>query len=187
MDITSVDISGLFLIKPARFGDDRGYFSELFRQDKFNDATQTNVQFVQDNFSLSKHKGTIRGLHFQSPPFGQGKLVRCSRGEIVDVAVDARKGSLTYGQHYKTVLSAQNGHQLWVPEGFLHGFATLTDDCEVAYKVTNFYSKACDGNVRWDDSELNIDWGIDPTIATVSDKDKIAPLFREFETPFHNL
>lgn len=184
MKITQLEISGLYLIEPARFGDDRGCFSELFRQDKFNEATQTQLNFVQDNFSLSQHKGTIRGLHFQSPPFGQGKLVRCSRGEILDVAVDVRKGSKTYGQHYKTVLSAENGHQLWVPEGFLHGFATLCDGCEVAYKVTNYYSHECDGNVLWNDPDLNIDWTVSKQDAIVSDKDKKAPLFANFQSPF---
>ena len=184
MKITQLNINGLFLIEPSRFGDERGYFSELFRQDKFDAATNTKLSFVQDNFSLSKEKGTVRGLHFQSPPFGQGKLVRCSRGEIVDVAVDARKGSKTYGQYYKVVLSAENGLQLWVPEGFLHGFATLVDDCEIAYKVTNFYSSECDGNVLWNDPDLGIDWGIDPATATISDKDKVAPLFKDFKSPF---
>lgn len=184
MKITQLNINGLFLIEPSRFGDERGYFSELFRQDKFDAATNTKLSFVQDNFSLSKEKGTVRGLHFQSPPFGQGKLVRCSRGEIVDVAVDARKDSKTYGQHYKVVLSAENGLQLWVPEGFLHGFATLIDDCEIAYKVTNFYSSECDGNVLWNDPDLGIDWGIDPATATISDKDKVAPLFKDFKSPF---
>ena len=184
MKITQLNINGLFLIEPSRFGDERGYFSELFRQDKFDAATNTKLSFVQDNFSLSKEKGTVRGLHFQSPPFGQGKLVRCSRGEIVDVAVDARKGSKTYGQHYKVVLSAENGLQLWVPEGFLHGFATLVDDCEIAYKVTNFYSSECDGNVLWNDPDLGIDWGIDPATATISEKDKVAPLFKDFKSPF---
>ena len=184
MKITQLNINGLFLIEPSRFGDERGYFSELFRQDKFDAATNTKLSFVQDNFSLSKEKGTVRGLHFQSPPFGQGKLVRCSRGEIVDVAVDARKDSKTYGQHYKVVLSAENGLQLWVPEGFLHGFATLVDDCEIAYKVTNFYSSECDGNVLWNDPDLGIDWGIDPATATISDKDKVAPLFKDFKSPF---
>ena len=184
MKITQLNIDGLFLIEPSRFGDERGYFSELFRQDKFDAATNTKLSFVQDNFSLSKEKVTVRGLHFQSPPFGQGKLVRCSRGEIVDVAVDARKGSKTYGQHYKVVLSAENGLQLWVPEGFLHGFATLVDDCEIAYKVTNFYSSECDRSVLWNDPDLGIDWGIDPATATISNKDKVASLFKDFKSPF---
>ena len=184
MKFTPLEISGLYLIEPPRFEDSRGYFSESFRQDKFNQATQTRHSFVQDNVSVSKHKGTVRGLHYQAPPFGQGKLVRCSRGKIVDVAVDIRRGSETYGQHYKTILSAKNGHQLWVPEGFLHGFSTLVDDCEVAYKVTNFYSQKHDGNVLWNDADLNIDWGLGDLKATVSDKDKAAPSFADFKSPF---
>lgn len=185
MKITPLNISGLFLIKPARFGDARGYFSESFRQDTFNAATGLNIHFVQDNISLSKHKNTVRGLHFQSPPFGQGKLVRCSYGSILDVAVDARQGSETYGEHYKTVLSAENGRQIWVPEGFLHGFVTLTDNCQVAYKVTDYYSKEADGNVHWNDPSLNIDWGVGEGEAIVSDKDKHAPAFEAFKSPFH--
>jgi len=187
MKFTPLDISGLVLIEPSRFEDVRGYFSESFRQDKFKAATQTDLDFVQDNVSVSKHKGTVRGLHYQSPPFGQGKLVRCDNGAVLDVAVDVRLGSNTYGQHYKTVLSASNAHQLWVPEGFLHGFVTLTDDCKVAYKVTNFYAHECDGNVFWNDSDLGINWGVSEADATVSDKDKAAPLFADFKSPFSRL
>ncbi len=184
MKFTPLDILGLMLIKPDRFEDERGYFSENFRQDKFDEAINTSLNFVQDNVSFSKYKGTVRGLHFQAPPFAQGKLVRCSRGEILDVVVDIRRGSKTYGQHFKTKLSAENGHQLWVPEGFLHGFVTLSDGCEVTYKVTNFYSYENDGNVLWSDPNLNIDWGVDKSSVIVSDKDKAAPLFKSFKSPF---
>lgn len=184
MEFESTKLAEIILIKPRRFGDDRGFFSETFKQSLFNEKTGADVDFVQDNFSYSKHRGTIRGLHFQSPPFAQGKLVRCTRGEIADVAVDARKNSPNFGQHVKAILSAENGHQLWVPAGFLHGFATLTNDCEVSYKVTNYYSKDCDGSVLWNDPLLGIDWGITNDEAVLSDKDKIAPLFAEFHNPF---
>ena len=184
MEFTPLETTGLYLIKPSRLEDERGYFSESFRQDKFDAEIGAGVTFVQDNVSHSKHKGTVRGLHYQSPPFAQGKLVRCMRGEIIDVAVDVRLGSATYGQHFKAILSESNGHQLWVPAGFLHGFATLVDDCEVAYKVTNFYHHESDGNVRWNDANLNIDWGIDSSKAILSDKDKAAPLFTDFKSPF---
>ncbi|NNE57225.1 MAG: dTDP-4-dehydrorhamnose 3,5-epimerase [Hellea sp.] len=184
MEFESTKLGGVFLVKPPRFGDDRGFFSETFRHNLFTEKTGANVQFVQDNFSYSKHRGTVRGLHYQAPPFAQGKLVRCSRGEIMDVAVDTRPGSSTYGQHVGAKLTADNGHQLWVPAGFLHGFATLTDDCEVAYKVTNYYSKECDGNVLWNDPALGIDWGITDAEAVLSDKDKVAPLLADWTNPF---
>jgi len=184
MQFTPLDIDGVYLIEPQRFSDDRGFFSETFRQSRFREATGISAEFIQDNFSFSKLRGTVRGLHYQSPPFAQGKLVRCTRGEVMDVAVDVRKGSETYGQSVQAKLSAENGRQIWVPEGFLHGFATLTDNCEVVYKVTNYYSGAHDGNVRWNDPELDIDWGISNDEAVLSDKDKIAPLFTEWVTPF---
>lgn len=184
MEFETTKLSGVYLVKPRRFKDNRGFFSETFRATLFAEGTGADVEFVQDNFSYSKHKGTVRGLHYQAPPFAQGKLVRCTRGEIVDVAVDARPESPTFGEHVSAVLSAQNGHQLWVPVGFLHGFSTLTDDCEVAYKVTNYCSKECDGNVLWKDPELGIDWGILHDEAILSDKDKAAPLFAEWANPF---
>ncbi len=184
MQFTPLDIEGIFLIKPRRFSDDRGFFCESFRQSLFEDATGVKTEFIQDNFSYSKHRGTVRGLHYQAPPHAQGKLVRCTRGEIMDVAVDVRPGSKTYGQHVTAKLSAENGHQIWVPSGFLHGFATLTDDCDVAYKVTDYYSGDCDGNVLWNDPSLNIDWGIKESEAILSDKDKIAPELADWKNPF---
>lgn len=184
MLIKPTNLEGVYIIEPKRFGDDRGFFSETFRQNVFTEQTGADADFVQDNFSYSKHRGTIRGLHYQAPPFAQGKLVRCSRGEIVDVAVDTRPGSSTFGKHVSAVLSAENGHQLWVPPGFLHGFSTLVDDTEVAYKVTNYYSGAHDGNVLWNDPALGIDWGIADNEAVLSDKDKIAPLFADWNNPF---
>lgn len=184
MQFAATKLDGVYIVTPKRFGDDRGFFSETFRQSVFNEETGTNVNFVQDNFSFSKHRGTVRGLHYQAPPFEQGKLVRCTRGEIVDVAVDVRPGSATFGEHVSIKLSSDTGNQLWVPAGFLHGFATLMDDCEVAYKVTNYYSKECDGNVLWNDPELGIDWGITNSEAVLSDKDKVAPLFADWNNPF---
>lgn len=184
MKITPLEIEGVFLVEPKRFGDNRGYFSELFKSKVFNEATGQSWDFVQDNFSYSQQKGTVRGLHFQSPPHAQGKLVRCPRGRVMDVAVDARKDSSTYGKHVAVELSAENGLQLWVPPGFLHGFATLEEDCELAYKVTDYYSPECDGGVRWNSPSLNINWGIPDSSAQLSDKDKVATLFTEFQSPF---
>jgi len=184
MEFVSTKIDGVYLIKPRRFEDDRGFFTETFRENVFLEKTGTQEKFVQENFSFSKHKGTVRGLHYQSPPFAQGKIVKCTQGEIMDIAVDVRPGSPTYGQHVSAVLSAENGHQLWVPTSFLHGFATLTDNCSVSYKVTNYYSKECDGNVRWNDPKLAIDWGIDNANTSLSDKDKVAPLFEDWKNPF---
>lgn len=184
MEFLSTKIKDVFLIKPKRFSDDRGFFTETFRASLFSEYTKADVSFVQDNFSYSKHKGTVRGLHYQAPPFAQGKLVRCCRGSIIDIAVDARPGSPTYGQHVSSILSQENGHQLWVPSGFLHGFATLEEDTEVAYKVTNYYSRECDGNVMWNDPDLGIDWKIDQSAAFLSEKDASAPLFKDWNNPF---
>lgn len=184
MEFEATKLSGVFLIKPRRFEDDRGYFSETFRASLFAQGTGADVEFVQDNFSYSKHKGTVRGLHYQAPPFAQGKLVRCMRGEIIDVVVDARPGSPTYGEHVSAILTSENGHQLWVPVGLLHGFATLTDDCEVAYKVTNYYSNECDGAVLWNDPALGIDWKIKNDESVVSIKDQAAPTFADWSNPF---
>ncbi|MGB3455678.1 MAG: dTDP-4-dehydrorhamnose 3,5-epimerase [Litorimonas sp.] len=184
MDIRRFDIDGPVLFAPRRFEDERGYFSETFRQSVFDEAVGTPVRFVQDNQSLSQRAGTVRGLHFQSPPHAQGKLVRCTAGAVMDVAVDVRRGSPTYGQHVRAELNAQTGHQLWVPEGFLHGFATLSDDAVVQYKCTDYYDKPCDGNVSWDDPDLGIDWGLGGRAAILSDKDAAAPRFADFDTPF---
>jgi len=139
---------------------------------------------VQENHSLSQHAYTVRGLHFQRPPFAQGKLVRCSRGSIIDVAVDVRVGSSTYGKHVKAELSAENNAQLWVPEGFLHGFVTLEKDTEVQYKCTNYYSPECDGTILWNDPILAIDWTVRSYQACLSDKDKAAQGFSSFQSPF---
>ena len=181
--VESLAIEDVKLVTPQRFGDDRGFFSETYNQQRFFEAGIT-AEFLQDNHSLSAQKGTIRGLHYQSPPFAQAKLVRVLRGSILDVAVDVRSGSPTYGQWVSAELSAENGVQIFVPRGFLHGFATLEPDTEIAYKVDNYYSKECDGAVLWNDASLNIDWGIAAGEAVLSEKDAAAPAFADFKTPF---
>ncbi|MEO1495511.1 MAG: dTDP-4-dehydrorhamnose 3,5-epimerase, partial [Pseudomonadota bacterium] len=143
-----------------------------------------DLDFVQDNHSVSAEVGTLRGLHYQSPPHAQDKLVRCGQGALFDVAVDIRRGSPTYGHWTGVELTAENGKQLLVPKGFLHGFATLEPDTEVLYKCTDFYAPESDGAVRFDDPDLGIDWGIDTAAAVLSDKDAAAPLFAAFDSPF---
>ena len=177
--VESLSIEGVKLVTPQRFGDDRGFFSETYNQQRFLEAGIT-AEFLQDNHSLSAQKGTIRGLHYQSPPFAQAKLVRVLRGSILDVAVDVRKGSPTFGQWVSAELSARNGVQIFVPRGFLHGFATLEPDTEIAYKVDNYYSKECDGAVLWNDATLNIDWGIAAGEVMLSEKDEKAQSFNDY-------
>lgn len=183
MNIETFDIAGPLLITPVRHGDARGFFSEVFRQDVFLKAAGP-VDFVQDNHSLSARRGTLRGLHFQAPPAAQGKLVRVTRGAVLDVAVDIRKGSSTYGRHVAVELSAENWRQLWVPPGFLHGFLTLTDSTEFLYKVTSHYSPAHDGAVVWNDPDIGIDWPIPEAELTLSDKDRKAPRLRDLPPVF---
>ena len=182
MQYSRFSIPGLVLVTPTRHRDLRGWFAETFRLREFREEV-ADVTFVQDNMSLSAGAGTVRGLHYQSPPRAQGKLVGVVRGAVVDVAVDARRGSPTYGQHVAVELSADTGAQLWMPEGFLHGFATLLPDTVLAYKVTDTYAPLCDGAVAWDDPELGIDWGLRGP-AMVSDKDRAAPGWSEWESPF---
>lgn len=180
MEIIKTKIPGLLIIKPVVFEDDRGYFFESFNEEKFLKAG-IDVQFVQDNESKSQ-KGVLRGLHFQNPPYAQGKLVRVMRGSVLDVAVDIRKGSPTYGQWESIVLSGENKMMYWIPAGMAHGFLTLEDGTIFFYKCTDTYNKGSEGSIRWDDPDLNIDWGTDNPI--LSEKDKIAPLFSEFESNF---
>lgn len=170
-------------IVPRRFADARGWFVETWNAARLAEAGLA-AAFVQDNLSMSASAGTVRGLHYQRPPFAQAKLVRCARGRVLDVAVDVRRGSPSFGRWVAEELSAENGVQLWIPAGFLHGFVTLEEGCEVAYKVDAPYSAACDGAVRFDDPDLAVDWGIDPATAILSDKDRAAPLLRDFDTPF---
>ena len=173
---------GPVLVTPRRFEDDRGFFSETFGDARFR-AAVADVSFVQDNHSLSRAPGTIRGLHYQAPPMAQGKLVRVVRGAILDVAVDIRHGSPTFGEHVAVELSADNWAQLWVPEGFAHGFCTLAPDTEVVYKVTASYSPDHDFGLAFDDPELAIDWPVPPSAAVLSDKDRRHP--RLAELPHH--
>lgn len=183
MDISQTALEGVLIITPRRFGDHRGFFSETWNAAALNEAG-IKLDFVQDNQSFSADKGTVRGLHYQSPPSAQDKLVRCLRGVIMDVAVDVRRGSPTFGKWVGEELSAENGRQLLIPKGFLHGFATLTPDVDVAYKCTDYYSPDCDGSVRFDDPDIGIDWGISNADAILSDKDAAAPAFKDFDTPF---
>ena len=180
MEIRKTALHGVLVLTPRRFGDDRGFFSESWNRRTLEDAGVSLPEFVQDNHSLSHSAGTVRGLHYQSPPHAQGKLVRCGRGRLFDVAVDARRGSPTYGQWVGEELSFENGRQLWIPAGFLHGFATREPDTEIVYKCTDHYDPACDGAVLW--NSLGIDWGADDPI--LSEKDTKAVPFLQFETPF---
>ena len=180
MDVTETELAGVILLTPRRFGDARGWFSETWNKRTLAEAGITE-EFVQDNHSMSAPVGTLRGLHYQTPPHAQDKLVRCTRGVIFDVAVDARAGSPTYGRSVGYELSAENGAQLYVPKGFLHGFVTRTPDAEVQYKCTDYYAPEADGGVRWD--SVGIDWGLtgDPVL---SDKDRDAPAFADWTSPF---
>lgn len=174
MDVVALEIEGVLLITPPRFADERGYFSEVWNARAFAGAG-IDATFVQDNQSLSRQKGTIRGLHFQTPPSAQGKLVRVLKGVIRDVAVDIRQGSPTFGRHVAMDLTAEEGRQLWIPPGFAHGFCTLVDDTEVHYKATGYYDRNCDAGIRFDDPDLGIDWGIPASEAILSPKDRTLP------------
>jgi dTDP-4-dehydrorhamnose 3,5-epimerase len=184
MNVEKLAIPEVILLTPPRFGDSRGFFSETFHVRRFAEAG-VEAPFVQDNHSLSARKGTIRGLHCQISPSVQGKLVRCLRGAIWDVAVDLRHGSPTFGRHVAAVLSAQNWSQLWVPGGFLHGFCTLEPDTEVLYKVTADYDRAAERGVVWNDSTLALPWPVAAGEAVLSDKDKILPRLPDCEPWFH--
>lgn len=183
MQADPTGLSGIIVITPARYGDARGWFSETWNAARMA-AAGVDLAFVQDNHSFSAAKGTLRGLHYQRPPHAQDKLVRCTRGSILDVAVDIRKGSPTYGKWVGVELSAENGKQLLIPKGFLHGFVTLTEDCEVQYKCTDVYAPDCDGGIRWDDPTIAIDWGLNGTMPVLSAKDQVAPLLANFDSPF---
>jgi dTDP-4-dehydrorhamnose 3,5-epimerase len=177
-------VSDVIRITPQRFGDHRGYFSEVFKDQWFRE-TIANVSFVQDNQSLSSAAGTVRGLHFQLEPFAQGKLVRCIQGSIFDVAVDIRAGSPSYGKWVGAELSAENGDQLWIPAGFAHGFATLAPDTIIHYKVTAPYSARDDRGVLWNDPAIGIKWPLPETDAILSDKDRRQPTLADLPPAFH--
>ena len=180
MKIEKTGLKDAFLIIPDVFGDNRGWFMETYSKEKLKEIT--GVEFVQDNQSYSSQKGIIRGLHCQTNPHCQTKLIRCTRGEICDIIVDIRKGSPTYKKWIKVVLTEENKKQLFIPKGFLHGFVTLTDDVEVQYKVDDYYSKPNDRSVKFDDPEFGVDWGVDNPI--LSEKDKNAPLFKDSDCFF---
>ena len=183
MEITQTPLPGVCIVKPRRFDDARGWFSESWNARAMAMAG-LDIDFVQDNHSCSVAVATLRGLHFQSPPHAQIKLVRCTKGAIWDVAVDIRRGSPAFGRWTGVELSAENGHQLLVPAGFLHGFVTRQPDTEVQYKCSDTYASACDGAVRWDDPDIGIDWGLGSTAPILSDKDMKAPFLRDLQSPF---
>ena len=174
---TETHIEGLKVFTPKIWGDDRGFFFESYNYDAFRQAGINNM-FVQDNQSRSG-RGVLRGLHYQLGAYAQAKLVRCLHGEVLDVAVDIREGSATYGQSFSILLSAENKKQLFIPRGFAHGFVVLSETAEFFYKCDNFYSRNHEGGIAYNDPKLNIDWGIDLSNAILSEKDKINPLFGE--------
>ena len=184
MKFIETKISDLIIIEPTVFGDARGYFLESYNQKKFEEVVG-KISFVQDNESKSS-KGVLRGLHFQKPPFEQAKLVRCIEGEVLDVAVDIRKNSKTYGKHVAVLLSGENKRQLFVPRGFAHGFVVLSESATFAYKVDNTYAPDHDAGIRWNDKELNIQWDIEDSKVLVSEKDAELPFLSELESPFTN-
>ncbi|PCI62103.1 MAG: dTDP-4-dehydrorhamnose 3,5-epimerase [Kordiimonadales bacterium] len=183
MHAEELALPGVFLFSPVKHGDDRGFFSETFKARDFN-AVVPGIEFVQDNHSLSSEAGVIRGMHFQTPPHAQGKLVRVPRGKVLDVIVDLRVGSPTFGEHISVELSAQNWQQLWVPAGFAHAFCTLVPDTEFCYKVTDYYAPECDGGIAFDDPDLGIKWPFAADALTLSDKDKKLPRLKDFSSPF---
>jgi dTDP-4-dehydrorhamnose 3,5-epimerase len=183
MNIQPLEIPEVLLIKPAVMTDARGYFVETFNKRKIGHKIG-DIEFIQDNQSLSRAPFTIRGLHFQIQPFAQAKLIRVLQGSILDVAVDIRKGSRTYGKHVKTILTAAGFEQLWVPVGLAHGFCTLEANSAVFYKVTNFYDAACERGISWDDPELAIDWGVSASEVVLSAKDQQQPRLRDLPSFF---
>lgn len=178
MKFTPLAIPDVFLIEPKVFGDARGFFLESFRQDLFNQATGTNHEFIQDNHSRSS-KGVLRGLHYQLPPHAQGKLVRVVSGAVFDVAVDIRRSSATFGQWVGAELTAENHRQLWIPPGFAHGFAVLSDTADFVYKTTAYYAPESDRGVRWDDTDIGIQWPTLDVPFSLSDKDQKQPLLQQ--------
>lgn len=182
MNFIKTDIEGVYIIEPKVFGDARGYFFEAFSQREFNENVCETV-FVQDNQSKSCY-GVLRGLHFQKPPYTQAKLVSCVRGKVLDVAVDIRKGSPTFGRYVAVELSDDNHRMLFVPKGFAHGFSVLSDIAVFQYKCDNYYAPQSEGAIIWNDPDINIDWRIPATDVILSEKDKKHPFLKDLETPF---
>lgn len=181
MEVIKTDFEGLYVIEPKVFGDNRGWFFESYTKERY-ESFGLKADFVQDNQSYSKEKGTVRGLHFQKNPMAQLKLIRCTRGRIIDTVVDIRKSSKTYKKHFSIELSPENAKQLWIPRGFAHGFVTLTEDCEIQYKVDNYYSPECDRSIKYNDPEFGIDWGVENPV--LSQKDLKAPLLADSDADF---
>jgi dTDP-4-dehydrorhamnose 3,5-epimerase len=184
MQIEPLKIEDLLLIVPTKRFDQRGFFSETYRGDVLA-AEGVRAEFVQENHVYSNERGVLRGLHFQTPPRAQGKLVRCTRGAILDVAVDIRSGSPTYGHHVAVELSAKNWRQLWIPPGFAHGYLTLEAHCEVIYKVTDYWAPDCERGIAWDDPTIGIDWGVPITDLILADKDRVNPPISKIGPIFH--
>lgn len=180
MEVVETKIKDLYIIKPKVFLDNRGYFFESYNKEAFT-KKNISVEFIQDNQSLS-HKGVLRGLHFQSPPFAQGKLVRVIKGAVLDVAVDIRKDSATYGEHISIELTEENKTMFYIPPGFAHGFVTLCDNTIFSYKCTQVYNKESEGTVFWNDLDLNINWQIENPL--ISEKDILGTIFKDFKSPF---
>ncbi|MEP2944097.1 MAG: dTDP-4-dehydrorhamnose 3,5-epimerase [Hyphomicrobiales bacterium] len=183
MQVRHTSLEGLLVIVPDRYADKRGFFSESWSKRKLFD-NDIQIDFVQDNHSLTTNSGSIRGLHMQAPPHAQDKLVRCGRGRILDVAVDIREGSPTFGKWHSEELTFENGKQLLVPKGFLHGFSTLEDDSEVIYKQSDYYEPDLEYIVRFDDPDIGIDWQIDTAKTITSEKDAKAPFLKDIQNPF---
>lgn len=183
MKITKTDIEDVLIVEPTVFGDHRGWFTETYSMLKFSELG-INIEFIQDNHSYSAQKGTLRGLHFQISPKAQTKLVRCTRGKILDVAVDLRQHSKHYKKWIAVELTEDNKRQLLIPKGFAHGFVTLVDDVEVQYKVDEYYSPECDRSIRYDDPEICVDWG--NVVPVMSDKDLHAPFLRDSDVKFYS-
>lgn len=183
MEVIKTDIEGVFIIEPKVFGDNRGYFFESFNAREFAEKTGIEVFFLQDNESMSRY-GVLRGLHFQLPPYTQSKLVRVVKGRVLDVAVDIRKGSPTFGKYVCCEMTEENKRQFYVPKGFAHGFAVLSDEAIFQYKCDDFYHPEAEGAIAWNDPDIAINWPIPAEDVILSEKDKIHPLLKEFDSPF---